>query len=419
MSGLLVDDMDAPWTSSNPAALAVVADPALIAGEGAASNRLTATPGALDATTEVVPGAPVDLSEFEELRFWIRADRRADGSRQRPFYLEFSYDDTGDAPNEEHRWFVPVNRPGVWEQRRVGIEGDRRSAVERFRFRCLTDLPFTCRVDELLAVREELLADLEEALVAHLAGILTVPWLTAIAVSSAAAAGTAQVMVAHTPGFSTGNRILIEGGDAGSEIHDLVGAVHDPVGDTSTLELDPADPLAGNLGAGTASVTLIVPAVIETPPAATVTPSAAAILTHLDLREDLERSAAFTQRDSFRPRGAVTVCSVRSAPRAYNADYQINLVASARREQRHLIARAAAAVSGRSLRIHGARAPMTVLPPPDLDEREPGDRAPVYVRVGSRQEIEPRSERTWAHQSGIVVAQLHHPTDFERIVVEP
>src|SRR5262249_37301157 len=147
----------------------------------------------------------LNLSSFEELRFWIRGDRPADGSAARPFYLEFSYFDTNDAPGEEHRWFVPLNQPGLWEQRRIGIHADRRSAITRLRFRCLTDSLFRCHVDELLAVHEEMLPDLEQALVRQLDRQVTLPGLTAIALSQPAAPGDAQIILTHTPDFDVGN----------------------------------------------------------------------------------------------------------------------------------------------------------------------------------------------------------------------
>jgi hypothetical protein len=72
MSQTIVHNMDNPWTSSNPAALSVSADSQLMIS-GAASNHIVSGGGALAAFAEFVPGALLDLSQFDELRFWVRA----------------------------------------------------------------------------------------------------------------------------------------------------------------------------------------------------------------------------------------------------------------------------------------------------------------------------------------------------------
>src|SRR5437660_300244 len=115
--------MDAAWISSNPAMVSVSVDNTERVS-GTASNHVVSRPGAQSEFAEFVPAGPLDLSGFDELRFWVRANRRADGSQLQSFFLEFSYVDQNDVPGEEHRWFVPVDRPGFWEQRRVGIEND-------------------------------------------------------------------------------------------------------------------------------------------------------------------------------------------------------------------------------------------------------------------------------------------------------
>ena len=207
MTNLLVHAMDTAWTSSNPSVLQAVVDNQTFFGEGMASNRLMAQPGALNAFAEFIPSAPLNLSNFEELRFWMRANRKADGSRSKPFYLEFSYTDANDTPGEEHRWFVPINRVAVWEQRHIGVQDDRRSAITRFRLRCLTDLPFTCFIDELLAVQEEMLSDLEQALITQLDSQLALPGLTSVALDQTANPGDAQIVLPLTPGFNADNRV--------------------------------------------------------------------------------------------------------------------------------------------------------------------------------------------------------------------
>lgn len=419
MSNLLVHDMDTAWTSSDPVVLQVAVDHQTFFGEGMASNRLVASDSALNAFAEFVPSDPLDLSDFEELRFWIRANRRADGSTTKPFYLEFSYTDASDAPDEEHRWFVPINRVGNWEQRRIGVQDDRRSAITRFRFRCLTNLPFTCHVDELLVVREEMLADLEQALVIRLDGQVALPGLTNVALSQTANPGDTQIVFPLTPGFNAGNRILVLGGSLGDEIHNVTSVDHNSAAGTTTLHFDATDQVVGTLTAGTATVSVVVPVIVETPPSPTPEPTPAIIVTHLDAREDPERTAYITQRDSFRPRDALTVCSVRPAARAYLVDYQITVVAPERAQQLFvhtlLLQRLSMDVG---LRINGVPSPVWILPPPALDKRQLGLLAPVYARIGTRMETASRREQTWVRWAEIEAARIDAPLDRERIVLE-
>ena len=184
MSATMIHTMDTAWTSSNLALLDVAVDTAVTIGESTGSNRFRAN-GAANQTVVFTPAVPLDLSTVDELRFWIRSSRAADGSDERPFYLEFAYTDAGDTPTDVHRWFMAINRQGAWEQRRIGIENDRRSQVSSLEFRCLSDAPFSCNVDEILAVRDELVSDVERALERRIAD-LSVPGVVAVPVAVAA-----------------------------------------------------------------------------------------------------------------------------------------------------------------------------------------------------------------------------------------
>jgi hypothetical protein len=418
MSNLLVHSMDAAWTSSNPALLQVTADNQMFVGEGPASNLMVAQAGALNVFAEFVPAIPLDLSAFDELRFWIIADRAADGTTARPFYLEFSYTDTNDLPGEVHRWLIPINRAAVWEQRRIGIENDRRGSITRLRFTCLTNSPFACHLDELLAVHEEMLLDLEQALTVKLDGLLNLPGLANVALTQPAAAGDPQVVLALNRGFETGNRIIIRGGAAGDEVHSVIGVAHDTVANTTTLQFGAGDKVVGNLPAAVANVSVLVPLVVEAPPVPTAAPSPAIIATMMESREDLERTVYFTQRDSFRARGAVTVCSVRPAPRAYFVDYQLTAVAPRRPQQvsiqNFLLERLSVS---RPLRINGVASPVSMQPPPEIHHRDLGQHGPVYVRIGTRMETAARVERPWVLRTDVQAAPPDAPQDHEGIVI--
>jgi hypothetical protein len=409
--------MDTAWTSSNPGLLDVAVDTAVMTGESVGSNRMRAA-AATNETASVLLAPPLDLSGADELRFWIRSSRAADGTNARPFYLEFAYTDANDAVTDVHRWFVPVSRQGVWEQRRIGIENDRRSQVDSLEFRCLDDLSFACHVDELLAVREEVIADVERELAERLATLeiavaTDVP--VAVATSSPATAVTVQLNLA----FATGNRIVIRGGSSGDQEHSVASVTHNPGLGRTTLDFTAGETIVGNVPT-TATVSLLVPSFFQAPPTSTatsVTPTVVA--THLDAREDSERTPYYLQRDSFRLRNGRTVCSARPAARAYALDYQLTVVAPNREQQRviheQLLGRFSADVA---LRVNGSPYPVWILPPPPLDSRGPGELAPVYLRVGTRQEVSPRVEQTWVRRLEIESAHADARTDTEELVVD-
>jgi hypothetical protein len=415
VSHRLVDAMESAWTSSNPAVLQAAAEGlAPFVVEGSASNRLTSQPGSLGVGASVTFAVPLDLGAFDELRFWLHASRGASGSQTAPFFLEFSYTDTGDLPGELHRWSVPVTEAGKWEHRRVGIEQDRRTAINQMQFRCLTDLPFVCRIDELLAVREEMLADLESALTLRLGG-LTIPGLTTLPLTQAANGGT-QMLIAPAPGFEAGNQVLVAGGSLGDEIRDVTAVSHTPLETRLTL----AATLDGNFPAGTGTVSLRGPVIVEVAPgSAPSTLMPAIVVTPLDAREDPERTPYVTQRDSFRIRGGLTVCSVRASARAYVVNYQIRIPARSRPQQlfvqTQLLQRLSADLP---IRINGVPSPVTIVRAPALDDAGPGVLQPIYLQIGTRMETAPRVEQPWVRQAEARSAPKDSPLDQEGIVIQ-
>lgn len=413
MANTVIHPMDVAWSSSSPD---------LVVGLGSApeegfpvSNRFTAAPAAVGAVSSFVPAAPLDLGEFDEIRFWVRADRRADGSSVRPFLFEFSYTDAGDLPGEEHRFFVPVNGASRWEQRRIGIESDRRSAVTEFRFRCLTPIASRLDVSSLMAVREEMLLDLERALVDTLGS--EIQELSALPLDQPAAAGATEVQVAPVTGFHAGNRVRIDGGTLGTEIHDVIDVVHAPT--ATTLVFDVGQPLLGDFVPATGRITLLVPAVIENPPATTPLPTPAVVLTHLDLREDLARSPLHTQRDTFRPRGSDLEFSERPAARAFLSDYQIVAIAPERRQQALVQSRVVERLSAdRGLLVDGAWWPLRMIDPPELERRRFGTLTGAYVRVGARKEVALRSQQRRLRRVVVEAGRSDAPLERELVELE-
>jgi len=428
VSHTIVHSMDAAWTSSNPAVVSVSADNAALVS-GSASNHVVSSPGAQSEFAEFVPATPLDLSGFDELRFWVRAGLRADASRSQSFFLEFSYVDQNDAPGETHRWFVPVNRPGFWEQRRIGIENDRRTAINRLRFTVLSNTPFTCNIDELLAVRDEMVADAEEALFSRLQDELTLPGLADIAIDQAAAQGTTQVRLPLTLGFEAGNRVLIKGGSAGDEIHNVAAVQNDAVGNHTTLSLAVGETLRGDLAAGVAAVTILVPVVAETPvapqsfdatpPSGPLRPTPAYLVSLLDAREDLSRSGYEPQQDSFRQRGSLLTCTVRAPARAYFLDYQIMTLAPERAQELFLLNQVLQRLSmDIPLRINGTFSSVYILPPPALVFRQIGQPSSTYIRIYTRLETAARQEEQLVRRLTIGAAPPAAPSDEEEIVVQ-
>lgn len=415
MGKRLLHSMDSAWSTSDVNLLAVAADP-LTSVDGSGSNRLSAAAGSQGAFVEWSPPAPLDLSAHDELRFWVLGTLRADGSAPAPFYLTFSYADAGDGPQEQHVWLVPVNRAGVWEQRRIGIAQDRRSAIQSLRFTCATSIPFVCFIDELLAVNEEMLADVEAELMARLGAGIALPGVTNVPLAQPALVGDTQVVLPLSPDFAASNRISIAGGAPSAELHTVVLATHDAGASTTTLDFDGADAVVSPRPAGTARVTLVVPVLpdVDDPQAQeSSAPSPAIFLTLLGSQEDPIRTSTFTQRDSFRPRPGGITSSIRPSPQAYFVDYQITVTAPRRRQQLALYNLALSrlrAFGVQSLtdafRINGSPAPLVHLPPPPLDERWMGDHSPIYLRVHTRMEVAARAEVPGVQATVVASGQL-------------
>lgn len=158
-----------------PSGLLVAADETSLVrfGPEGRSVRFRAETGAAGHLWQRALG-PLDLRSFDELRLWLWADRPADGTPQRPFFLALRLGSAalplGDAGNPWYR-LLPVGESGVWEHVRVSL-GDlpvaAREAVSQIELRCADGAGFTCVLDDFLAVREQPLADVDGALLNRL-----------------------------------------------------------------------------------------------------------------------------------------------------------------------------------------------------------------------------------------------------------
>lgn len=351
MTGAVLSDMTSSWSVPG-AALTLTAEPRTFFGEVTEVGRLSFAGGGA-AYGELVPARPFDLSGFEELRLWVRATARADGTARRPFRLAVSFADGQDRPGEQHRWFVPFQADGGWELHRIGIENERRGAVTRIRLETLGTGAFTVWLSQLRAVREEVPMDVERALIAAWDGV-RVPGLDRVPVREFPAASALRIPL--TPGFAAGNRVRVEGLEGSPVTRDVSRADHEPGAGRTTLELTAA--LDAPFVPGT-TVRLLAP----------MTKDAVAPRLRLSfdgLRDDPQRSGQTVQQDSFRLRGQVIECSVRPAARACTADYLLTVEVGGDPIRAAALAGAVARCfsADRPLWIDGSPVPLRILPPP-------------------------------------------------------
>ena len=407
MPSMLVSTLDQPWTASDPAAVSVSAGDDGV--DGTASTRLTVA--VTGATVALAPDRPLDLGTFDELRYWVRADRPADGSAQLPFLLDVGFVDQTDKTPDQHRWLVPVNRAGTWEQRRIGIEDEARSAVTRFEVRSLAEGPFVVDLDELVAVRDDPFGDAEDALVAVLDRKVDLG--VEVPLTATAKKGDTELTIGLDRRFRAGNRIDVTASGQ-TATFDLAAATHDAAEGRTVLTLGTPDGLPRALTTN-ARVSIVVPAVIrDTPAPAAGTSSAgpgpdpAFVVTRSDLRADPQRTSTVMQRDSFRVDGGVQSCSVREPAQALTVDWQVAVVGSDPAQWRIVRGALFTRLFGLTfLRVNGAFCPVTVVPPPPPEPS--GQEVPLVIRVGTRMEVDQRRRQALARRPDVRAAALDGP----------
>jgi hypothetical protein len=118
---------------------------------------------------------PVDLRDDDELRLWLRGNRKGDGSTTCPFFLEMRLGSAAmplsDPANQWLR-YLPVSQGNAWEQVRLSLfdlAPEVRGALSLLELRCIdASASFIVYIDDVLAVREQMIADVEAALLARL-----------------------------------------------------------------------------------------------------------------------------------------------------------------------------------------------------------------------------------------------------------
>jgi hypothetical protein len=185
MSSLRLDDMDnaAAWRALSPdgitpsASLTFTSDTTRVRfGTDRQSGRITANTSALNCRLQrTFAGAGIDLTSFDELRFWIWSNRLATGTADAPFFLEVRLSSAAmslqDAGNTWVR-YLPILQGNTWEFIRLSLDdlpAPIRSALTLLQLRCVdASVAFTCSLANVLAVHEEMIADVDNALLAQL-----------------------------------------------------------------------------------------------------------------------------------------------------------------------------------------------------------------------------------------------------------
>ena len=186
MPSIIVDSMDsaAPWSALAPDGVTPSTELSLTIDSSKPRPGADPTAGLISATANALNHrlvrnlGPLDLSNFGDLRFWIYSNRPADGTPNRPFFLELRLASAAMAltdPGNTWQRYVPVSQIGVWEPVRVTLNdlpAAVRSAVTVIQLRCAA-VPFQCDFDDLIAVQDEMLEDVDAALVLQLNNLLT------------------------------------------------------------------------------------------------------------------------------------------------------------------------------------------------------------------------------------------------------
>lgn len=143
------------------------------------SGKVSATTAALNHVLRRTL-APANLSNFDNLLFWINSNRPADGSLARPFFLEMRMASANvglGAPANTWSRLIPISQTETWELVRLGIDNlpaNIRGAVNLIQLRCVdASASFTCNLDDVIAVRAQMIDDVDAALLARLHQQLT------------------------------------------------------------------------------------------------------------------------------------------------------------------------------------------------------------------------------------------------------
>jgi hypothetical protein len=170
--------------------IAIAAEPSLTAPDDSAAVPLAVT-ASVNALNHVLRRTltPIDLSQFDDLRFWISASRLANGAPANPFYLELRLASAAmglDDPGNSWRRYLPVFQTQQWAPARLtlaDLPAAVRGAVATLQLRCSdASAAFSCGLYGLIAARDAMIGDVDQALQARLDGLLKLGGVTIPAV---------------------------------------------------------------------------------------------------------------------------------------------------------------------------------------------------------------------------------------------
>jgi hypothetical protein len=178
LGGILIDSFTNPWSADASGLWAATSD--AIAGRPGVSDddvgmKIAASSGTAGSPLPFVHktySQPLDLSLWQELRFWFRSIRVGDTGPKSPFYLIFEAAGSTDPTTFSWSRLVAVTRSNTWELHRLWL-GDMpaplRQSVGSLRLRSLdVTLSFEGAMDALIAATPEPVQDVEAALIERL-----------------------------------------------------------------------------------------------------------------------------------------------------------------------------------------------------------------------------------------------------------
>jgi len=167
MSEILLDTMDSVWTVSDPSLVTISVD-TFQKKEGIGSNYLNISAGSNGVIIDKTLSDSVDLSEMDEVRFWIRGTKKGFGDTA---LIKFGF---GKVDPTENEFLVDLYSVNWWEHRRFylgDILDSTINGITKLRFTILTSERVRLWIDEIIGVKHEFLKDVNRELLSVLGDI--------------------------------------------------------------------------------------------------------------------------------------------------------------------------------------------------------------------------------------------------------
>jgi hypothetical protein len=183
MSSLVLDTLASPWQTDASrlwtTSVGLGLGRAGTDGQGMAIVATGGAPGTTPPFARHTLTPAVDLSQYDEIRFWFRSTRPADGGRVGPFYLQFELNSTVSPLNPPFSRLIPIARAATWQMQQIWL-GDMpaaaRQSVSTVTLRSLdATVAFTATLSDIIATRPQPIQDTDQALFARLNNQFRVP----------------------------------------------------------------------------------------------------------------------------------------------------------------------------------------------------------------------------------------------------